>query len=50
MMKFRKLMLASAISSALLLAGCGGAGSDSEKILLQAVQPPVARPQGQRSH
>ena len=31
MMKFRKLMLASAISSALLLAGCGGAGSDSEK-------------------
>lgn len=30
MMKFRKLMLASAISSALLLAGCGGAGSDSE--------------------
>lgn len=29
-MKFRKLMLASAISSALLLAGCGGAGSESE--------------------
>lgn len=29
-MKFRKLMLASAISSALLLAGCGGASSDSE--------------------
>ncbi len=29
-MKFRKLLLASAISSALLLAGCGGAGSDSE--------------------
>lgn len=28
-MKFRKLVLASAISSALLLAGCGGAGSES---------------------
>lgn len=29
-MEFRKLMLASAISTALLLSGCGGAGSDSE--------------------